>query len=318
MQRNRTAVAGRSGMRKVTIVGAGFVGSTTAYSLLAANLVDEIALIDINVKLVSSQTMDLQHAMPFWSHCTVKVGTYADIKNSAIAIIACGANQKPGETRLDLIKKNSAIIADIVPRIFRYNPNIILIMVTNPVDMLTYQVIRMFHDTGRIIGSGTILDSARLRYLLGQYFKVNPQSIHAYIIGEHGDTEFPLWSTATIGNVSLSKFPGYNAKIMNKLFRVAKNAAYTIIAGKQATYYAIAAGVKLLVKAILGDENSVLPVSSLLTNYHGISDVCLSVPCVIGRSGIRQKLRLELNARELKLLHKSAAALKKASRFLSK
>lgn len=307
-----------SSKRKVTIIGAGFVGSTSAFSLIAAQAVNEIALIDINEGLLRSQVMDLQHSIPSWGQCRVKVGSYEDIRNSDIAVITCGANQKPGETRLDLIKKNSAIIKDIGPKIFKANPGVIVIMVTNPVDLLTYQLIRMFPQKQKqILGSGTILDTARLRFLLGQYFKINPTSVHAYIIGEHGDSEFPLWSTANIGQIPLAKYPGYNAKKMGHIFNQAKNAAYAIIKGKQATYYAIASGVMRLVKTILGDKNSVLPVSSLLTNFHGVSNICLSVPTVVGRNGIKQQLTLTFNKLELKQLKNSAAQLKKAAKNLA-
>lgn len=261
--------------------------------------------------------MDLQHSIPFWGQCHVKVGTYRDVRTSQVVVVTCGANQKPGETRLDLIKKNSAIMKEIAPRIFRENQRAIVIMVTNPVDLLTYQMIKMFPQKKRqIFGSGTILDTARFRFLLGQYFKVNPQSVHAYIIGEHGDSEFPLWSSANIGQVELQKYPGYHARKVGKLFNEAKNAAYAIIKGKQATYFAIGSGVNLLVEAVLGDTNSVFPVSHLLTNYNGISDICLSVPSVIGRSGVRQQLKLDLSSRELKELHRSADKLKKAARGL--
>ncbi len=298
--------------RKVAIIGAGFVGSTAAYALMAGDIVDDIVLIDVNQKLARSQAMDLQHSMPFWGHCKVTVGTYKNVSDCSVVVVTCGANQKPGETRLDLIKQNSQIIADVVPQIFKANPHAIVLMVTNPVDVLTYQAIRMFPNKEKqIFGSGTVLDSARLRYLLGEHFKVNPQSIHAYIIGEHGDSEFPLWSSATIGNVLIQEFPGYSKKAMDSLFKKAKNAAYTIIAGKQATYYAIGAGIKAIVKSIIGDDRSVLPVSHMLKGYYGISNVSLSVPCIVGRGGIHEQLKLNLSTNEQRLLKKSANGLKK-------
>ena len=299
--------------RKVTIIGAGFVGATTAFSLMAANLVDEIALIDVNEKLANSQVLDLRHGVSFWGHCDINVGDYSDIRDSSIVIIAAGANQKPGETRMDLIKKNTSIMAGIIPKVFKENPHVFLIMVTNPVDILTYQAIKLFPSKKKkIIGSGTVLDSSRLRFLLGEKLKINPQSVHAYIIGEHGDSEFPLWSTATIGNVALADFPGYSKKSVEKLFNQAKNAAYTIIEGKQATYYAIGSGVMRIVKSIVGDEKSVLPVSTLLTNYNGVSDICLSVPCIVGRDGVESQLKLKFNKTELRQFKNSASKLKKA------
>jgi len=201
---------------KVTIIGAGMVGSTTAFSLLSANAVEDIAIIDINKKLVDSQVMDLQHSVPFWGYTKVHTGTYQDIADSRIVIITCGAAQKNGETRLDLIKKNSSIMKGIIPEVFKQNSNVIVIMVTNPVDVLTYMAIKMFPSKKKqIIGSGTMLDSARFRFLLGRHLDVDPKSVHAYIVGEHGDSEVPLWSTATIGNAPIDRFKKMsNPKIM--------------------------------------------------------------------------------------------------------
>ncbi|OGY43839.1 MAG: L-lactate dehydrogenase [Candidatus Buchananbacteria bacterium RIFCSPHIGHO2_02_FULL_40_13] len=302
---------------KVTIIGAGLVGSTTAFSLLAENVAEEIALIDINKKLVSSQVMDLQHSVPFLGYAKVKVGTYNDIGDSRLVIITSGASQKPGETRLDLIKKNSTIIKEIVPQIFKANPKVIVIMVTNPVDILTHLTIKMFPDKkNQIIGSGTVLDSARLRFLLGERLKVDPKSIHAYIVGEHGDSEVPLWSTASIGNAPLDKFKKLTAAEKNKIFKKAKNAAYAIIAGKQATYYAIAAGVAQIAKAILFDQKTVLSVSHLIEGEYGLRHICLSLPVVIGRTGIIGKLPLAISKEEKKQLQTSAAKLKEAYKTL--
>ncbi|MEW6610231.1 MAG: L-lactate dehydrogenase [Patescibacteria group bacterium] len=299
--------------RKITIIGAGYVGSTTAFAPLSARAVNELCLIDVNTALVRAQVMDLQHAVPFLGTAVVKVGNYSDIRTSAVVVIAAGANQKPGETRLDLIQKNSALMRELGPKVFMMNPEAIVIVVTNPVDVLTYQLIRMFPGKKRrIIGSGTVLDSARLRHLVGAHFNIDPTSVHAYICGEHGDSEFPLWSTANIGQVPILSYPGCTKRTLDQLFMQAKNAAYTIIAGKQATYYAIAAGVTHIVEAIFGDRNEVLPVSHLLMHYHGVSDVCLSVPAVVGRNGVRTQLSLKFSAREERLLRQSAAQLKRA------
>lgn len=298
---------------KITIIGAGMVGSTTAFSLLAANITEEIAIIDINKKLVDSQVMDLQHSVPFWGYAKVHTGSYNDIKDSRIVIITCGAAQKNGETRLDLVKKNSAIISEIIPQVFKQNPKVIVIMVTNPVDILTYISIKMFPDKkNQIIGSGTILDSARFRFLLGRHLDVDPKSIHAYIVGEHGDSEVPLWSTASIGNAPIDKFKKLSSVEKEKIFLSAKNAAYAIIEGKQATYYAIAAGVTQLSKTILFDQKTVLPVSHLIEGEYGIKNVCLSLPVVIGRDGIISKMPLSISAGEKKKLQSSANQLKKA------
>jgi L-lactate dehydrogenase len=296
---------------KVTIYGAGFVGSTIAFSLLSEDSVEEIALIDINKKLAASQVMDLEHSTPFLGQTVVKVGTEKDLASSDIAIIACGAAQKPGQTRLELVQKNAAILRDILPGIVKQNPDIIVLIVTNPVDILTHLAISRFPKyTNHIFGSGTLLDSARLRQLLGHHLEINPQSVHATILGEHGDSEFPLWSTATIGNTPLHRFQ-LSETVKQDLFERAKNAAYTIIEGKQATYYAIAAGVAKLVHTILGNEKSVLPVSHCMNGEFGIRGICLSIPRIIGREGIVGSIPLEISAQEKKLLQRSAGELKK-------
>lgn len=298
---------------KVTIIGAGMVGSTTAFSLLSANTIEEIAIIDVNQKLAESQVMDLQHSVPFFGYTKIHAGSYNDIKDSRIVIITCGASQKPGETRIDLIKKNSTIISEIMPQVFKQNPEVIVVMVTNPVDILTYISIKMFpNKKNQIIGSGTILDSARFRFLLGRHLDVDPKSIHAYIVGEHGDSEVPLWSTASIGNAPIDKFKKLSNTEKEKIFLSAKNAAYAIIEGKQSTYYAIAAGVTQLVKTILFDQKTVLSVSHLIEGEYGIKDVCLSLPVVIGRNGIVSKMPLTISSAEKKKLQSSANQLKKA------
>lgn len=297
---------------KVTIIGAGMVGSTAAYSLVTSDITNEIALIDINKKLAEAQVMDIEHAVPFYGYTNVKVGTYKDCADSKVAVICCGAAQKPGETRLDLVKKNSAIIKEVVPKIFKQNPNIILVMVTNPVDVLTYLSVKMFpHKKKQIIGTGTILDSARFRHLLSEHFKIDPRSINAYIVGEHGDSELPLWSTASIGNMALEGCNGIAARDKKIIFNKARNAAYAIIEGKQATYYAIASGIADLVRAILYNKNTVLPVSHFQDGEFGVRDVCLSMPVVVGEKGISGKICLKISATEKKLLKKSAAVLKK-------
>lgn len=296
---------------KVTIIGAGMVGSTVAYSLVLQDIVEEIALIDLNADLVNAQVMDLQHSVPFVGRTDVKVGTYDDCADSDVVVITCGAAQKPGETRLDLVQKNAAIIKGIVPQVFEKKPNTILVMVTNPVDVLTHVAISLFPDKkDQIMGTGTILDSARFRQLIGQKMDIDPKSIHAYILGEHGDSEFPIWSTATIGNMKLGTCNRLNDTDKLEIFTAAKNAAYTIIAGKQSTYYAIGAGCAHLIRTIIHDKKGVLPVSHLMEGAYGISDVCLSMPAVVGRNGITGRLCIELNEEEQKNLHYTAKILK--------
>lgn len=300
---------------KVSIIGAGLVGSTIAYSLIASQLTEELALIDINKNLSKSQAMDLQHSVPFWGYTEVKSGNYNDIKDSRVVIIACGVSQKTGETRLDLLKKNSEIVKEIMPRIFKENKSAVVIMVTNPVDILTNIAIKMFPQyKNQIFGSGTILDTARFRFILGEKLSVDPKSLHAYIIGEHGDSEVPLWSRVMIGNTSLDKFKKIDKKEKEDLFGRAKNAAYAIIAGKQATYYAISAGVTYLVEAILFDKKTVFTVSHTVDGKFGIKDVCLSLPMVVGEKGILRKIDIQVSSKEKKLLKLSANKLKKAER----
>ena len=302
---------------KVTIIGAGLVGSTIAYSLVSSRTTEEIALIDINQKLSRSQVMDLQHSVPFWGYTKIRAGSYSDLADSRIVIITCGASQKTGETRLDLLKKNAAIIRDLMPEIFKRNPGIIVIMVTNPVDILTNIAIKMFPAKKRqIFGSGTILDSARLRFLLGERLSVDPKSLHAYIIGEHGDSEVPLWSTATLGNTPLDRFEKLSKKEKDAIFDKAKNAAYAIIEGKMATYYAIAAGVAKLIRAVLTDKKTVFTVSHPVDGRFGINGVSLSLPCVIGAKGILKDVDIELSKEERALLKQSGAKLKRAEKSL--
>ena len=302
---------------KVTIIGAGFVGSTSAFSLISHDICEEIALIDVNKKLVQSQVMDLEHSTPFYGSTRIKVGNYSDCKNSKVIVVTCGASQKPGETRLDLVKKNSAIIKEVIPKIFKANPKAVLIMVTNPVDVLTYQAIRMFPTKkDQILGSGTILDTARLRQLIGEELNISPKSIHAYIVGEHGDSELPLWSTAQIGNTKIKDLKKISDAKKTKIFNNARNAAYTIIDGKQATYYAIGAGIALLTRTILHNSNAVFSVSHLMTGEYNLKNVCLSMPAVIGENGISQKIKLNISYHEKLLLKKSAQALKKVIKTL--
>jgi L-lactate dehydrogenase len=300
-------------MDKITIIGAGMVGSTTAYSLIAKDIAEEIALIDTNEKLVRAQVMDLQHGVPFFGFTKVKVGSYEDIRDSQIVVMCAGAAQKEGQTRLDLIKQNSALIREITPKVFEMNPNTIFVIVTNPVDILTYVAIQTEpkHEK-QILGTGTLLDSARFRHLLGERLHINPRSIHAYIVGEHGDSELPFWSTAVTGSMSIDECEILSEGEKERIFEEAKNAAYSIIAGKQATYYAIGAGVSHLCNAIINDKRIILPVSHLMRGEFGITDMCLSVPVVIGAEGVSGHVCITFSEKEQHLLQESAKALRKA------
>lgn len=297
---------------KVAIIGAGFVGSTAAYALLIEGIVSEIALIDINKEKVEGEAMDLRQGLQFKTNTTIIFGnSYKLCKNADIVIICAGKHTKPGQSRIDLVKENSLLFKKMIPSITKYNKKCILLIVSNPLDILTYLALKYSKfPKNRVFGTGTILDTARLRYKLGKYFEVSPTSVHAYILGEHGDSSFPVWSTANIAGAGLKHFKKYNKKAMNKIFLETKNAAYEIIAKKGATYYAIGLGVARIVKAILSDQNAVLALSGYLKNYHGVSDVCLSVPTIVNRNGIKEQIVLPLNSLEKKQLRKSASLMK--------
>lgn len=287
------------------------VGSTLAFSLITRKVTEEIALIDINDKLAEAQVLDLQHAVPFCGSTKVFRGTSDDYTDSAVVAICCGAAQKPGQTRLDLVRHNSEIIKGIVPEVFEKNPEAIVVIVTNPVDVLTQLAISLCPERkDQIMGTGTLLDSARLRHLLSLKLGVNAQSIHAYIIGEHGDSELPLWSSATMGNMKLGLCEDLTEDDKQKIFEEARSSAYTIIEGKQATYYAIGAGGAQLISSILHNERSILPVSHYQTGDHGVEDICLSMPVIVGRKGILGHVCLELSDDEQTKLQASATILR--------
>ncbi len=304
-------------MDKITVVGAGMVGATSAYSIIAKDIAQEVVIVDINEDLAKAQVMDLQHSTPFFGSTRVNLGTYEDFRDSRVVVFCAGSAQKEGQTRLDLIKGNAKIVQTIVPEIFSRNPDAILIMVSNPVDALTYLAIKMFPEKKRqILGTGTLLDSARFRHLLGERLNINPRSIHAYIVGEHGDSELPFWSTAMTGAMSIDSCKILTQEEKQEIFSQAKNAAYAIIKGKQATYYAIGAGVAHLASAIINDKRVILPVSHLIEGEFGISDICLSVPAIVGKEGIAGHICLLFSPEELELLQKSGEALKEAIQSL--
>lgn len=303
---------------KVTIIGAGFVGATTAYALMNAGTTSEIALVDLNQKRLAGEVMDLNHGIAFVPPVKIKSGTYEDCKDSNIVIITAGAAQRPGETRLDLLKRNVGIFKSIVPEIVKYNKECVILVVTNPVDILTYVTLKISGlPPTQVIGSGTVLDSARFRYLLSEHCNVAPQNVHAYIIGEHGDSEVAAWSITNIAGISMEEYclrceKGCQDTNRSEIFENVKRSAYEIIEGKGATYYAVGLAVRRIVEAILRDENSILPISSCMNGYYGIEDVCLSLPTIVNHSGVEKVLELPLKDREIKELKSSAEVLKKA------
>lgn len=301
---------------KIAIVGTGFVGSTTAYTLMLSGLTSEIVLIDINKRKAEGEAMDMNHGMPFVKPVKIYSGDYPDCRDADIVVITGGANQKPGETRIDLVNKNTAIFKDVIGNIVKYNTECILLVVTNPVDILTYVTYKLSgFPKNRVIGSGTVLDSARFKYMIGEHMGVDSRNVHAYIIGEHGDTEVPTWSLASIAGIPMEAYckdcnncDSENFK--NDTYNNVRNAAYEIIDRKGATYYAVALAVRRIVEAIVRNENSILTVSSLLEGEYGLNNICLSIPSQVNSEGIARIISVPLNNEESELLSKSAEALK--------
>lgn len=302
--------------QKVGLVGTGLVGSSFAYALMQRGIATELVLIDANKERAIGEMMDLSHGLSFTKPMKIIAGEYADLAGTKVVVITAGASQKPGESRLDLLARNASIFRSIIPQVVHHNPNGIILIATNPVDILTYISLKESNlPPTRVIGSGTILDTSRFRFLLGQYYEVDSRSVHAYIVGEHGDSEIPLWSMANIGGVRLQEFAPlknkrYDQEEMNNLFVSVRDAAYEIIKRKGATYYAIGLGLVSIVEAIVGDYRSVLSVSTLMTGQYGVKDICLSLPCVVGENGIEEVLTLSMNQEEEEGFHASASKLK--------
>lgn len=302
--------------RKAAIVGCGFVGSASAFALMESGLFSEIVLIDVSKEKAEGEALDISHGLPFAKPMQIYAGGYEDISDAAIIIITAGAGQKPGETRLDLVKKNVGIFKSLIPEITKYNQDGILLVVANPVDILTYVTSKLSgFPSNRVFGSGTVLDTARLKYLLGDHLGVDPRSIHAFIIGEHGDSEIAAWSSANVSGIPLNKFcemrGHYNHnKSMHEIADGVKNSAYEIIEKKGATYYGIAMSVKRICEAIVRDEKSVLPVSSIQKGAYTIEGVALSMPAIVGKHGVEATVPIELSKKEQEDLTKSAETLK--------
>ncbi|MEI7025546.1 L-lactate dehydrogenase [Paenibacillus sp. y28] len=292
---------------RIVIIGVGAVGSTTAYTLLLRGRMDELVLIDANHAKAVGDALDMNHGLPFIGGTKVWAGTYEDCRDADIIIITAGAAQKPGETRVNLLKRNVAIYESIISEVLKYNEDGILLLATNPVDIMSYFSLKKSNwPVNRVIGSGTLLDSARFRYLIGEELDLDPRSVHAHIIGEHGDSELPVWSLANVAGSEIT----LSEEAKNEIFTNTRDAAYQIIEAKGATYYAIALALDRIVTAILRNESAVLCVSTLLDNYHGVSDVYLGVPCIVDRQGVRQVLDIQLSEQEKELLHRSANKLK--------
>lgn len=302
--------------RKVAVIGCGFVGSSSAFALMQSGLFSEMVLIDADTKRAEGEAMDISHGISFARPMQIYAGNYDDITDAAIIVITAGANQKPDETRLDLIKKNAAIMKSIVGEIKKRDFGGILLIVSNPVDILTLIALKESgYPSNRVIGSGTVLDTGRFKYLLGEHLDVDSRSVHAFIIGEHGDSELAAWSNARIGGLKVNDFcelRGHfnHEQSMKKIFENVRNGAYEIIERKHATYYGIAMAVKRICEAIVRNEKSILPVSSLMTGEYGLNDVVLSIPAVVDETGVQKVIPIELNDEELTKLKDSANILK--------
>jgi len=302
--------------RKVVIVGCGFVGSSSAFALMQSGLFSEMVLIDADTRRAEGEAMDISHGMSFAHPMKIYAGSYDDISDAAMIVITAGANQKPDETRLDLIHKNAAIMKSIIGEIKKREFDGILLIVSNPVDILTYIALKESgYPANRVIGSGTVLDTGRFKYVLSEHLGVDSRSIHAFIIGEHGDSELAAWSNARVGGLPINDFCELRGHFdhdesMKRLFESVKNSAYEIIDRKRATYYGIAMAVCRICSAIVRNEQSILPVSSLMKGEYGLEDVVLSIPAVVDENGIETVVPIELNDTELAQLKKSAEVLK--------
>ena len=302
--------------RKVAVIGTGFVGSSSAFALMESGLFSEMILLDADQNRAEGEALDISHGLPFARPMKITAGTYDDLVDAAIIVITAGAGQKPGETRLDLVKKNVAIFRTIIGEIAKRNCQGILLIVANPVDILTYVALKLSgFPENRVFGSGTTLDTARLKYLLGERLSVDARSVHAWIIGEHGDSQIAAWSSANVSGVPLSDFCSMRGftehdQNMEDIAEDVKNSAYRIIEKKKATYYGVAVAVRRICEAIIRDEKSVLPVSSIQHGAFGIEGVALSMPAIVGKNGVEKQIPIKLNEKEQMELRKSADALK--------
>jgi L-lactate dehydrogenase len=303
-------------IRKAAVVGCGFVGAATAFALMQSGLFSELVLIDSEKEKAEGEALDISHGMPFAKPMDIYAGDYDDITDANLVIVTAGAGQKPGETRLDLVKNNVAIFKKIIPEISKRNFGGILLIVANPVDILTYAAVKISGlPESRVFGSGTVLDTARLKFILGEHLGVDSRSVHAFILGEHGDSEIAAWSSVNVSGVPLDDFcemRGHHdhQKGMHDIAEGVKNSAYEIIKKKKATYYGIAMSVRRICEAIILNQKSILPVSHMQHGAFGIDDVAISMPAIIGKDGIEAEVPIRLNETEQAALVKSSNALK--------
>lgn len=302
---------------RVAIIGIGRVGATLAYTLLLKGSVGEIVLIDLDKNRAEGEAMDLGHAVPFSNPVRIWAGDYPDCAGAEIVVICAGVAQREGETRLDLVRRNDEVFKNVIPRITEYNQTGILIVATNPVDILSFVTWKLSgFPAQRVMGSGTVLDTARFRYLLGNHLGVDPRNVHGYIIGEHGDSEVPVWSRTTVAGIPLDELQmqpacDFSNEIRERIFHSTRNAAYEIIKRKGATYYAVAAALTRIVESILFDQRSVLSVSTLVPRCYSLGELYLSSPTVVGKNGVERVLEMPLAEQEAQGLQNSAKLLRK-------
>ena len=308
--------------RKAAVIGCGFVGSATAFTLMQSRLFSELVLLDVNMEKADGEAKDIAHGIPFAGQMKIYAGTYDDAADAAIIIITAGANQKPGETRLDLVQKNTAIYQSIIPEIVKRDFGGILLIVSNPVDILTYVALKLSGlPENRVLGSGTVLDTARLKYALGEHLGVDSRSVHSFIIGEHGDSEIAAWSGTNVSGIPLNDFCEMRGHFnhdaaMDAIAEKVKNSAYEIISKKQATYYGIAMSVKRICECIVRNERSILPVSAMMHGEYGIEDITLSMPAIVGIGGVETHVPIALSEEEAEKLVESAKKLKEVAKGL--
>ena len=306
----------RKSTNKVGLIGTGMVGASFAYSLMQRGVANELVLIDADAARAEGEMMDLNHGLPFVRPMRIIAGGYADLADAEVIVICAGVGQRPGQSRLDLLRTNAGIFRDILPKVDAVNKSAIIIVATNPVDLLTQisaQILGL--EPYRVMGSGTALDTARLRYMLGVHYGVDSRSVHAYVVGEHGDSELALWSLSNIAGVRLADFvgangQGYDQAALDRIFDQTRNAAYEIIQRKKATYYAIGLGLLSIVESILRDQHTVMTVSSPLFGQYGVNGISISMPAIVGRSGVEKVLNLPLSDAELAAFQSSARTLK--------
>ena len=303
-------------MQKCGVIGVGFVGATCAYTLAVSGLFSEVVLVDMNHKKAEGEAADINHGVSFAKPCFVRAGAYADLAECGLIIIAAGANQKPGETRIELLSRNRVILSSIMEQLTAVNKDAVLLIVSNPVDVLTCMAQQLSGlPAGHVIGSGTVLDTARLKYLVGQKLGVDSRNVHAFIIGEHGDSELAVWSSANISGVDLDDYCRITgvadpAAMLHQIYANVRDAAYAIIESKGATYYGIGMAVRRIAEAIVRDERSVLPVSSMIQGHYGVDGICLGLPSIVGKNGVEAVLDIPLSTEELGRLQSSAQKMK--------